>query len=83
MSVSYCASCRKVDDSPKHVVNVFNTPDAYPIDRDMIAAVMADEAISSTDRSAVVDDLYDTTTDRKHIACCAADGCPTDTCKEN
>lgn len=82
MAVSYCASCRKVDDAPKHVVTVFNADDTFPIDYGMLAAVMGRD-IPAEDRAAIAADICDTTTDRKHIACCAADGCPTDTCKEN
>lgn len=83
MALSCCASCLTLDAAPKHVVTQFNTPDAYPVDRDALAAVFGSATLTAAEQAELVDDLYDTTTDRKHIGCCAADGCPTDTCKEN
>lgn len=87
MAMTYCTTCQGIDESPKHLIDA-NAPGAYPPPgQGVIVAVLQNPALSVEDRASILADLHDTTSDRKHITCCAADGCPaagTDTeCRGN
>ena len=82
MALTYCSSCHQIDEQPKHILQSMKTGE-YPVDQQAVNAVLGDPSIPQEDSAAIIADIYDTASDRKHLMCCATDGCPTNTCKEN
>ena len=73
-----CDLCGGVDDHPRHVATG-TVEDAFPRPSDeILAKVIAAAPAEETAR--LVRELLDTTSSDRHLDCCAAAGCPTDTC---
>lgn len=70
-----CDLCGGVDDHPRHVIA--NGDFTRPSD-EIINKVL--DAAPAEERARLVNDLIDTSSSDRHLDCCAAAGCPTDTC---
>ena len=75
-----CDVCGAVDDHPRHVIagsvgNVFPAPDPA-----IVEAVVANSP--NEERSRLLADLLDTSSQERHMDCCAQVGCPTGQCTE-
>lgn len=73
-----CDLCGGVDDHPRHVI-AGTDRDAFARPSDEILNRVLDTA-PAEERARLVRDLVDTTSSDRHLDCCAAAGCPTDTC---
>lgn len=74
-----CDSCSQVDDHPRHVHGTGageanTTPEA-------LAAALDAVGDDKMARAAVLRHAQDSTTQMKHLDCCAMDGCPDGTCQ--
>lgn len=73
-----CDLCGGVDDHPKHVV-AGGRPDLFPAPTpEVIRAVLANAPTDEADR--LLAELIDTSASDRHLDCCAAAGCPENTC---
>lgn len=73
-----CDLCGGVDDHPRHVI-AGTERDAFARPSDEILNRVLDAA-PAEDRARLVNDLIDTSSSDRHLDCCAAAGCPTNTC---
>jgi len=81
-----CDLCGGVDDHPRHVVaGVIG--DAHPVDESLRQAIADNiedlRAAGKVDMATVLRlgrDFDDTTSQDRHLDCCAAAGCPSGTC---
>lgn len=83
--VRMCDACGGVDDHPRHVhgtaVGESNTtPDIVAKALDNVGSLGNDLDRASA-RLAVLGHVQDSSTQMKHLDCCAADGCPDGTCQ--
>jgi hypothetical protein len=76
-----CDLCGGVDDHPRHVI-AGQQPDTYAAPHgDIIRKVLTATAdLPQAEQDHLLGDLVDTTSSDRHLDCCAAAGCPTDTC---
>lgn len=74
-----CDSCGQIDDHPRHVHGT-GTGEANTTPEVLSLAVAASEGDEEA-RQAVLRHAQDSTTQMKHLDCCAADGCPDGTCQ--
>lgn len=70
-----CDLCGGIDDHPRHVI----ANGDFPRPSDEILNKVLDAA-PAEERARLVNDLIDTTSSDRHLDCCAAAGCPTNTC---
>jgi hypothetical protein len=74
-----CDSCGQVDDHPRHV---HGTGEGGANTTPAILSLAFDAAGSDEEaRQNLLRHAQDTTTQMKHLDCCAADGCPDGTCQ--
>lgn len=76
-----CDICGGIDTAPKHVVAYLGQAVIDPKPEHVKAAIEA-EGLTTDQRAAILADVYDIDTNRRHITCCAASGCPTNSCQE-
>lgn len=74
-----CDSCGQVDDHPRHVHGT-GQGEANTTPAILSLAITASEGDEEA-RQAVLRHAQDSTTQMKHLDCCAADGCPDGTCQ--
>ena len=76
-----CDLCGGVDDHPRHVI-AGQQSEAFPAATgEVLRKVLAATADLPTDeQDRLLSDLMDTTSSDRHFDCCAAAGCPADTC---
>ena len=73
-----CDVCGGVDDHPRHALAAARGE--IPVNQANLAKVMDDTALSTEDRARIIADIVDTTTQLRHMECCARVGCPDGTC---
>lgn len=76
-----CDLCGGVDDHPRHILGASYDPNGEPLpppSDEIIAKVVA--AAPEKDRARLIRDLMDPTSSDRHLDCCAAAGCPSNTC---
>ena len=76
-----CDLCGGVDDHPRHVIagqqgEAFRAPPGEILRK--VIDLSAD--LPRDDQDRLLSDLMDTSSSDRHLDCCAAAGCPTDTC---
>lgn len=83
-----CDLCGGVDEGPRHVIAGV-IADAFPPNQDVhdtltanIQKAMQAGDIDIDDAFRLNADYTDTTSQDRHMACCARAGCPSQTCKE-
>lgn len=83
-----CDICGGIDEEPRHVIAGV-IQDAYVPDEDVHATLTAniekavtDGTISMDDAFRLNNDFIDTTSQDRHMPCCARAGCPSGTCTE-
>ena len=76
-----CDLCGQVDDHPRHVL-AGGMEGAHPAPPGkVVRLVMANAAdLPQAEQDRLLADLLDTSASDRHLDCCAAAGCPTDTC---
>ena len=74
-----CDICGGVDTHPRHVIGHADG-DAPEVDKDILARIIENEDLASTDRAAAVADIVDRTLQLRHMDCCRSVGCPDGTC---
>jgi len=76
-----CDLCGGVDDHPRHVLSG-NVANIFPIPSGAMARrVMANAAhLPEAEQDRLLAELVDTASSDRHLDCCAAAGCPTNTC---
>lgn len=72
-----CDSCGQVDDHPRHVHAL--GPGATPTSPEVAARALA-AAQGEEQTASIIRQVQDTTTQVKHLDCCAQDGCPDGSC---
>lgn len=78
--VRLCETCGQVDDHPRHV---HGTADgASPVDPTLVATALKEHAGDDAAVAAILKQVQDTSTQTKHLDCCAADGCPDGSCNQ-
>lgn len=73
-----CDLCGGVDDHPRHVIAGTGVDVVEAPGDDIVNAVL--DNAPAAERARLLRDLQDTTSSDRHLDCCAAAGCPTDTC---
>lgn len=73
-----CDLCGGVDDHPRHVI-AGTVGDAFPKPSDEILQKVI-EAAPPGEVGRLINELVDTASSDRHLDCCAAAGCPTNTC---
>lgn len=74
-----CDACGGIDDHPRHSF-VSGPEQPFPADPAWIDAVVASEEMSGEEKRDALAVLHDETWQMRHMACCAAAGCPTGDC---
>lgn len=75
-----CEVCKQIDDYPRHVVGV--PQDTVPVDAGLVVEVSKRTDLTDDEKESIVAYLLDTTTDIRHMNCCATVGCPTGDCNK-
>lgn len=75
-----CDVCGGVDDHPRHVLAA--AVGEIPVNSEHAKAVLAMSDLSEEERQKLVDDIFDTSTQLRHMDCCAQVGCPDGSCDE-
>ncbi len=82
--IKVCDLCGGVDDHPRHVI-AGNMADVYePPNAAIVAKVVANAAklVAEDGVNRLIEDLLDTSSQERHMDCCAEAGCPTGACNE-
>jgi hypothetical protein len=74
-----CDVCGGVDDHPRHTIAGEKGTAGPPL-RSSVAAVMGNESLTTEQKAAALEDLYDTSSQLRHMDCCRKVGCPSGTC---
>jgi hypothetical protein len=75
-----CDLCGGVDDHPRHVL-AGGVADAYAAPSEEIVARVLEQA-PAAERARLIGELYDTSSQDRHMDCCREAGCPAGTCAE-
>jgi hypothetical protein len=79
-SLRVCDLCGGVDDHPRHVL-AGGVADAYgPPSQEIVARVL--EQAPPEESARLVRELFDTSSQDRHLDCCREAGCPAGTCAE-
>lgn len=78
--IKVCDICGGVDDHPRHVIAGTVTDVMPQPEPSVIARVV--ELAPPDERDRLIRDLLDTSSQERHLDCCAEVGCPTGMCPE-
>lgn len=74
-----CDACGGIDDLPRHS-HITGPDQPFPAEPAWLDAVIASEDMSPVEKRDAVAVLVDETWQMRHMACCAAAGCPDGSC---
>lgn len=74
-----CDVCGGVDDHPRHTIAGEKGAAGPPL-RSSVEAVMGNETLTTEQKAAALEDLYETSSQLRHMDCCRKVGCPSGTC---